>query len=308
MTESTAPDGPAAHATEHAVVRGSRLAFWRLGHGGVPLLLVHGWPSTRRVWARNVAVLAARGFEVIAPDLRGFGDSDRGADGLHDVVAHSLDLAALLRDHLGLDDVVAAGGDLGGAVVQDLSLRFPGLVERLVVFNGPLPSLPDRTAHLPRDERRFEDSHGYRPATEPDLLLAELATPQARMDYVARHYRAWSPPGAFTERDLAYLAEPFADAAKLRASFGTYESLVDPAKRTGRSMITANDTPTLILMALADPCCYPAFAQRAALTFARRTGPFGIFDCGHFPQWEAAAVVNDAITMYCADRLGRAVR
>jgi pimeloyl-ACP methyl ester carboxylesterase len=289
---------------EHATVRGGRLAFWRAGRGGVPLLLVHGWPSTRRIWARTVAALAARGFEVIAPDLRGFGDSDCGADGLHDVVAHSLDMAALVRDQLGLTRIVAAGGDLGAAVIQDLSLRFPGLVDRLVIFNGPLPSLPERTARLPRDERRFEDSHGFRPATEPDVLLAELATPQARMDYAAAHYRAWSPPGAFTEADLAYLTEPFADAAKLRASFGTYESLIDPAKRTGRSMITANDTPALILMAMADPCCYPAFAQRAALTFARHTGPFGIFDAGHFPQWEAAPVLTDAITMYCADRLG----
>jgi pimeloyl-ACP methyl ester carboxylesterase len=125
---------PALGPPERVTVRGGRLAFWHRGQGGVPLLLVHGWPATRRIWARNVAALAARGFEVVAPDLRGFGDSDCGADGLHDVVAHSLDLAALLRDELGLDRVVAAGGDLGGAVVQDLSLRFPGLVERLVVF------------------------------------------------------------------------------------------------------------------------------------------------------------------------------
>lgn len=291
-------------APRYATVRGGRLAFWHLGRGGAPLLLVHGWPATRRIWARNVTVLADAGFEVIAPDPRGFGDSDCGTDGLHDVVAHSLDMAALLRDELGLDRVVAAGGDLGAAVVQDLALRFPGLVDRLVIFNGPLPALRDRTAHLPPDERRFEDSHGYRPATEPDALLAELATPEARMDYAARHYRAWSPPGAFTDADLGYLTEPFADAARLRASFGTYESLIDPAKRTGRSMIAANDdTPALILQALADPCCYPAFAQRAALTFARHTGPFGIFDAGHFPQWEAATIMNDAITMYCADRL-----
>lgn len=300
-------EGPANFAglggPRHATVRGGRLAFWHLGQGGVPLLLVHGWPATRRIWARNVSELAGRGFEVIAPDLRGFGDSDCGADGLHDVVAHSLDLAALLRDELGLNRIVAAGGDLGAAVIQDLSLRFPGLVDRLVVFNGPLPSLPDRTAHLPRDERRFEDSHGFRPATEPDVLLAELATPQARMEYAASHYRLWSPRGAFSEPDLAYLTRPFADAAKLRASFGTYESLIDPAKRTARSMITANDTPALILMALADPCCYPAFAQRAALTFTRHTGPFGLLDTGHFPQWEAAPAVNDAITMYCAGRL-----
>jgi pimeloyl-ACP methyl ester carboxylesterase len=72
------------------------------------------------------------------------------------------------------------------------------------------------------------------------------------------------------------------------------------------AVVRGGRTPALILMALADPCCCPAFAQRAALAFARHTGPFGIFDCGHFPQWEAAAIMNDAITMYCADRLGRA--
>ncbi len=196
------------HDPERVVVRGGTLAFWHRGHGGVPLLLVHGWPSTRRIWARNIVDLAARGFEVIAPDLRGFGDSDCGADGLHDVVAHSLDMAALLVDRLELEKVVAVGGDLGAAVVQDLSLRFPGLVDRLVVFNGPLPSLAGRTAHLPRDERRFEDSHGFRPATEPDALLAELATPQARMEYVAGHYRSWSPPGAFDDDERHAHADP----------------------------------------------------------------------------------------------------
>lgn len=296
---------------ERATVRGTRLAFWHLGRrvGRLPLLLVHGWPSTRRIWARNVAVLAARGFEVIVPDLRGFGDSEVGADGLHDVVAHSLDMAELLQGHLGLSSVIAVGGDLGGAVVQDLSLRFPGLVERLVVFNGPLPSMRSQTAHLPQSKRRFEDSHGYRPATEPDVLMAELATPRARMDYVAGHYRSWSPPDAFDSESLEYLTAPFADAAKLRASFGTYESLIDPAKRAGRSMITANDTPTLILVAMDEfltsgqPLDFRVFAQRAAIVFSRHTGPFGLFGAGHFAQWEAADAMNDAITMFCADRL-----
>jgi pimeloyl-ACP methyl ester carboxylesterase len=253
---------------------------------------------------RNVASLAASGFDVIVPDLRGFGDSDCGADGLHDVVAHCLDMAALLRDRLGLERVVAVGGDLGAGVIQDLSLRFPELVDRLVIFNGPLPTVRGRMDHLAPDERRFEDSHGFRPATEPDALLAELATPEARLAYVAGHYRAWSPAGAFGDADLAYLAGPFADPTKLRASFGTYESLVEPEKRTGRSMITANDTPTLILVAMADPTRDPAFFwHRAVIVFSHHVGPLGIMDAGHFPQWEAAETVNDAIVMFCADRL-----
>jgi pimeloyl-ACP methyl ester carboxylesterase len=54
---------------------GVHLAWWREGIGGKPLLLVHGWPETKLIWERNVLPLAAAGFEVIVPDLRGFGDS-----------------------------------------------------------------------------------------------------------------------------------------------------------------------------------------------------------------------------------------
>ena len=53
------------------------------------MLLVHGWPETKRIWWRNIEPLAAAGFEVIVPDLRGFGDSDVGPDGFHDIASHA---------------------------------------------------------------------------------------------------------------------------------------------------------------------------------------------------------------------------
>jgi pimeloyl-ACP methyl ester carboxylesterase len=46
------------------------LGYWRAGAGGYPLLLVHGFPETKRIWARNVEPLADAGFDVIVPDLR----------------------------------------------------------------------------------------------------------------------------------------------------------------------------------------------------------------------------------------------
>ena len=55
--------------------RRRRARYVRAGAGGYPLLLVHGWPESRRIWWRNIGPLADAGFEVIAPDLRGFGDS-----------------------------------------------------------------------------------------------------------------------------------------------------------------------------------------------------------------------------------------
>src|SRR5881392_1000830 len=129
-----------AHPVERAEVRnGVELAFARAGAGGYPLLLVHGWPETKRIWWRNIEPLAAAGFEVIVPDLRGFGDSGLAPDGFYDPPAHARDLHALVHDTLGHDHCVTAGGDLGGVALQDLGLRFPGFVTRQCLFNTITP-------------------------------------------------------------------------------------------------------------------------------------------------------------------------
>src|SRR6185503_18309046 len=58
-------------AVERATLRdGVEIAYVREGAGGFPLLLLHGWPETKRVWWRNIEPLAAAGFDVIVPDLR----------------------------------------------------------------------------------------------------------------------------------------------------------------------------------------------------------------------------------------------
>src|SRR5438876_8660006 len=131
---------PDAFEIRRAEVRdGLTLAYVREGEGGHPLLLLHGWPETKRIWWRNIAPLAAAGFDVIVPDLRGFGDSDIAADGFYDLAAHSRDVHALVHGVLGHERCTAAGGDVGGGVVQDLGLRFDGFVERQCLFNTVLP-------------------------------------------------------------------------------------------------------------------------------------------------------------------------
>ena len=90
----------------HAVHRGEvseglSLAYIREGVGGYPLLLIHGFPETKRIWYRNIGPLAGAGFEVIVPDLRGFGDSDLSADGFYDPAAYAKDLYTLVHDVLG---------------------------------------------------------------------------------------------------------------------------------------------------------------------------------------------------------------
>ena len=205
----------------------------REGAGGVPLLLVHGWPETKRIWWRVIEPLAAAGFEVIVPDLRGFGESELGPDGLHDVYAHVHDLHALVTEGLGHDDVVLAGGDLGGPVIQDLALRWPELTGRMVLFNSPLPASSDRYANI-----GASSAHDYfiRQGTDPDGLATELDDADKRRRYIATFYssRFWAHNGAFEADAISFHTEPFADGAKFRASFGAYESVFNPDARSGR--------------------------------------------------------------------------
>src|SRR3954467_11271786 len=97
----TDPDRFEVH---HAPVReGVELAYVRENEGGYPLVLLHGWPETKRIWWRNIGALAAAGFGVIVPDLAGFGDSGPAPDGHYDTAAQSRRVHALVHDVLGHD-------------------------------------------------------------------------------------------------------------------------------------------------------------------------------------------------------------
>ena len=300
MSDDLRPD---RYPVEYVALRGFRQAFVHAGVGGRPILLVHGWPETKRIWWRNIDVLAGAGFEVIVPDLRGFGDSEVSPDGFHDVASHALDLHALVREILGHERVVVVGGDLGGPVIQDLSLRYPGFVERMVLFNSPLPFDKEKMAGMNTRPAREASDYFVRQGTDPDGLAGELATPKMRRRYIATFYtsRFWGHPGAFEPAAVHFMTEPFGDAARLRASFGAYESSFKAEARSGPSaMATPNPTPTMILFGQSDHVLYPDFDRMAATVFPDHVGPFLLRDCGHFVQWEAAHALNSAIIAWCS--------
>jgi len=301
---------PSRFAIERAAVRdGVELAFVRAGEGGFPLLLVHGWPETKRIWWRNVEPLAAAGFDVIVPDLRGFGDSDLAPDDFYDPATHARDLHALVCDVLGHDRCAAAGGDLGGVVIQDLGLRFEGFVERQCLFNTVPPVLPDEYERvgIPREvprETRMAADYFMRQGREADALAGELDTEDKRRRYIAQFYgsRFWAAPGAFTAEDVDFMTEPFADAEKLRASFGIYETALGtrPAAEPPR-LFELNPVPTLVLYGPEDHVIPRDFPERCEVAFSERIGPLVVPRAGHFLQWERADVLNQSLVYLLAD-------
>jgi pimeloyl-ACP methyl ester carboxylesterase len=309
---------PARFAVHRFEGRGFRQAYVREGQGGVPLLLVHGWPESKRIWWRVIAPLATAGFDVIVPDLRGFGDSDVGPDGFHDVPAHVGDLQALLVDALGLERVVLCGGDLGGPVVQMLALDHPELVERLVLFNSPLPYDKERMAGMASRPPAEAADYFVRQGLDADGLAADLATAEQRRRYIATFYtsRFWAHPGAFMgdasmvfgpyggTPEVDFHTEPFADAAKLRASFGGYESVFDAARQSGPAHLARNESVrALLLFGTSDHVIYPAFDEMAAVVFPDHDGPHRLERCGHFVPWEAPTELVAHVRRFCADLL-----
>lgn len=107
---------------------------------GEPVLLLHGFPDSARLWRRQIPALLDAGHRVVAPDLRGFGDSDApaGAES-YGLQAAARDLVALL-DRLGLERVSVVGHDWGAGVAWGMAALLPDRVERLVVLSVGHPA------------------------------------------------------------------------------------------------------------------------------------------------------------------------
>jgi pimeloyl-ACP methyl ester carboxylesterase len=284
------------------------LSYFREGEG-YPLLLVHGYPETKRIWVRNIAALAAAGFDVIAPDLRSYGESGLAPDGYYDTAAFATDLGALLRDELGIERCAVAAGDFGAGVAIDMTQRFPGLIERMCLFNGACPIIPElheAAGLLPLPPLLLNPAADYylRQGYEPDALMAELPTRSLRRDYVAAFYsrRLWAAPESFTAAEIDYMTEPFADAARLRASWVDYEVMCERRRPSEPERLDKQvETPTVILYGPLDPMVPDTYMELCALAFSNCVGPFIVAGAGHFLQWERPQILNATLTWFLAD-------
>ena len=294
MGRDLATPAPDAFATRRAQVGDVELAYLHEGVGGIPLLLLHGYPETKRIWWRCVEPLAAAGFEVIVPDLRGYGESEVGPVGTHDIVTFGQDVRCLVS-HLGHDRCHLAAGDVGGVVGVDLANRHPGFVDRFCFFNSVAPVVPgvERFAGAagtgPHPERDYQHWQGAR----PDELAEQLGTPAARERYVATFYgpRFWASPGSFDPGSTAFHTEPFGDGDRLRAAWEVYGALFGTSTPAETPMMFDPVTvPTLLLYGPDDHVVGDDFPAICELGFTDRVGPLLVPDAGHFLQWERSDV------------------
>jgi pimeloyl-ACP methyl ester carboxylesterase len=213
------PDGFTGTFTSRYIDTGGLRQHVVTGGDGPPLLLVHGWPQTWYAW-RLVMPALARHFQVIVPDQRGTGLSDKPDDG-YDTGTLAGDLVALM-DALGQQRFALAGHDTGMWIGYALAADHPDRVARLAVAETPLPGVSPSpplftNAHL--NNALWHFAFNRLAAVNDQLVVGredvyfgwQFATKAARPlpDYAVRHY-------------IDTLA---ADPAALHGSFAIYRAL-----------------------------------------------------------------------------------
>jgi pimeloyl-ACP methyl ester carboxylesterase len=115
-------------------VSGASIALEDSGAGS-PVLLLHGFPATRRLWARVAPSLSDAGFRVLVPDLVGYGDSEAAAGVRVDMASQARWMFELL-DALGIERIAILAHDVGSAAAQLMTVSAPQRVRGLAVLDG----------------------------------------------------------------------------------------------------------------------------------------------------------------------------
>ena len=271
---------------QEAAIDGFRLTYERTG-AGPAVLLLHGWPGDRTDY-RTVAPLVAQGADVIVPDLRGFGESDKHPGDparQYSAAAQARSVAGLISE-LALGPVVIGGYDIGSRIAQAIARDRPELVRALVIA-PPLPGIGNRIL-APQAQREFWYQAFHNLALSAELIDGQ---PDAVRAYLRHFWSHWSGSGYQPDREhLDHLVSVYGPPGAFAASIAWYqagagsvatslaERVPDPADRIA--------VPTTVLWPEHDPLFPREWSDRIGEFFAdaRLTWLDG---AGHFSPLEA---------------------
>lgn len=255
-------------------VEGNREIHFEHHKGGdrIPVLLVHGWGMNGRVWDYVVPYLLRAGHDVIVPDERACGRSDRDFEDLR-ITVLGADVVAVV-EHLGLDRVVLNGWSLGGAVVTEAAATLGDRCAGLVLTGGAAPrytNTGDWTHGIPGDG--FADMIAALD-DDPVTFLRTLAASQAHvaLDQSVIDWMWW----IFNE-----------------AGARAHESLADLGRIDLREAVSRITAPTLIIAGKHDQTVPYSIAEHQAATYPKAR--LVALDTGHVPFLEARAEYRTAL-------------
>ncbi len=279
-----------------AATDGFRLAYDRAGDragdqagGGPSAVLLHGWPGDRRDYRRVVPLLA--GLDVVVPDLRGFGESDKhpaGPAAAYSAAAQARSVIALIEE-LGLRNPLIAGYDIGSRISQRIAAERPDLLRGLVVA-PPLPGIGSRILAVDA-QREFWYQSFHQLALAERLIDGQPSAVRAYLEHFWSHWSgpSFRPAAADLDRLAGLYGQPGAFTASIawyRAGSGSVahslaEQAPGPADRV--------HVPTTVLWPRHDPLFPAAWSDRLD-EFFDAVRLRWLPESGHFSPMEAPEV------------------
>lgn len=324
MSAHSASQSPLAGVRFKMIKAGSinmRLAL--AGKEGPLVLLAHGWPESWYNWRHQIRFLAANGYRVVAPDMRGYGETDAPQDiAAYDIKTLSDDMVNIL-DALGEDKAIMVGHDWGAIVAWHAVLYHPHRFQALIAMSVPYAGRPTESL-IETYKKRFGDNFFYilyhnAPGglaeseydEDPRGIISRLYlspdSPREAPTITDKHYRAggWigrlgaakSLPPWLQQKDLDYVVDEFRHSG-FRGGVNYYRNLhrnweitaeLDPIVRV----------PTLFIAGEKDMVI--AHANREQLTAAMSRVVPDLRDVllfpeiGHWVQQEAPEKTNQAM-------------
>jgi pimeloyl-ACP methyl ester carboxylesterase len=225
---------------EDCFVQANGVQLHCLVAGSGPLVvLLHGFPETSHAWRHQIDALARR-FRVVAPDLRGYGQSDKPPGvGAYRGATLAADVHGLIGA-FGAERAAVVGHDWGGAVAWTFAMRHPDALDRLVVINCPHPAAMRRALRANwRQIRRSWYLFAFQVPWLPERLLT-----RDRARAVRDTLRRSAGPGTFTEEDLDIYAGALAAPGAATAAINYYRAAFRDGRRGRWPRIAA---PTLLI-------------------------------------------------------------
>ncbi|MHC2565478.1 alpha/beta fold hydrolase [Bradyrhizobium liaoningense] len=255
-----------------------RFVYYRMGSGGPPIILLHGWPQTSHAW-RRVAGPLSSAYDVVVPDLPGFGYTSKPDAGFDKKT-----IARRLREFahgLGLSRVALAGHDLGGHVAYAYAAQWPEEVNNLIFIESSLPSFGQEEA---MDVSKGGSWHfGFNMAGD---ISEELV--RGREKLFVDHFMRREKVGLFdansvSDADIEFYARALQRPGALRSSFSYYRTL--PIDRRDNSAWGQTPLPMPVLAIGAD-WGYGAASEQTVRRVAKDVQGAVIERCGHYPAEE----------------------
>jgi pimeloyl-ACP methyl ester carboxylesterase len=298
------------NSREHYLVEvaGLRVHVVRAGQaGGIPVLLLHGWPgSFVQMLGLSDRLAAAGGFEVVVASLPGFAWSDPAKEpGMSERRIASL-MHALMTDALGHRRYAVRGSDFGAGVASEMAIQHPEAVIGLHLSGttpapAPVPAdaTPAEREYLDNVTRWRESEVGYAAisSTRPHTLAVALAdSPAGTASWILEKLRRWSDCDGdvekrFTKDQLLLNISVYWFTNTIGSSIGLYRE----SRSDTENLVGTPDVPTAHLMSRRDMFPTP----REWLARTSRMDRYVEVDCGgHFLEWEEPDLVSEDLQAF----------